>query len=219
MTIEISPSILAADFSDLKSEVKALEDAGADRIHLDVMDGHFVPNITFGAPVIKALRPHSSLTFETHLMISPYESYLDAFIDAGSDIILIHPESSGDCQKGLQYIQSKGCKSGLVLNPATPLETSEPFLEFCDQLLIMTVEPGFGGQSFMMEQIPKIKQARALIDHYKKATGNHIDLEVDGGVTQETAKLCRDAGANVLVAGSSVFQSDNYRGNIQVLRP
>ncbi len=220
MSIQIAPSLLSADFSRLADEIKALDQAGADIMHLDVMDGHFVPNLTFGAPVIKKLRPHTKRPFESHLMISPFEPYLDAFIDAGSDIILIHPEAVGDHQRALKHIRSRGCKAGLVLNPKTSLNPFQEHIQFCDQLLIMTVEPGFGGQSFMHDQLDKLKQAKSMITqhHNQNADQPMITLEVDGGINPETAKLCRSAGADVLVAGSSVFTTSNYRDNIDLLR-
>ena len=212
MSIQIAPSLLSADFAHLDTELKQLEKDGADRIHLDVMDGHFVPNITFGAPVIKKLRASTSILFEAHLMISPYESYLQDFIDAGSDLIMIHPEADGNIKRALKFIRSKGKKSGLVLNPETPLGIIEPYLDHIDQLLIMTVKPGFGGQGFREDQLDKIKAARILIGD------RNIDLEVDGGITKETAPLCIAAGASILVAGTSVFKTSNYKKNMNVIR-
>lgn len=208
----IAPSLLSADFSKLGAEVVKLEEAGADRIHLDIMDGHFVDNITFGPSVIKHIRPFTSLPFETHLMISPYERYLDDFINAGSDIILIHCEAEGNISKSLIHIRNTGKKSGIVINPETDIDKISPFLDLCDQVLVMTVNPGFGGQSFMEDQVEKIAKVKQMIGN------RNIHIEVDGGIHKTTAKVCFEAGADILVAGSAVFKTSDYESNIKVLR-
>jgi ribulose-phosphate 3-epimerase len=210
--VQIAPSLLSADFACLKEELQRLKEAGADRLHLDVMDGHFVPNITFGPLVIKSLRPHTDLIFEAHLMIAPYAPYLEAFAEAGADIILIHPEASPDLKEGLHTIKALGKKAGVVLNPETPTSVLTDVLNDVDQVLIMTVNPGFGGQSFMQDQLEKIKNVRALFGT------RPIDLEVDGGITPLTAPLCIAAGATVLVAGTAVFQTPDFKSNIVALR-
>ena len=212
----ISPSILASDFARLGEEVRAVEQAGADWIHLDIMDGHFVPNITIGPDVVKALRPLTSLPFDAHLMISPADPYLDAFRDAGADIISIHPEAGPHLDRSIKHIRSIGAKAGVVLNPSTPCEAIEWVMDDLDLILVMTVNPGFGGQSFMTSQLRKIERLRAMID----ATGRDIVLEVDGGVTPETARLCVAAGASALVAGTAVFRGgpDYYGDNIRALK-
>lgn len=211
-SIQISPSLLAADFSKLGEEVKHLEKAGADRLHLDVMDGHFVPNITFGPGLIKALRPHTKLLFEVHLMIAPCDPYLEAFAKSGADIILIHPESGPDIKESLRTIRDMGVKSGVVLNPETDVSCLIDFLEDIDQVLVMSVKPGFGGQSFMHDQLDKVRAVKKLVEN------RPIDIEIDGGVTPETAPLCIEAGATILVAGTSVFKTEDYRENIDRLR-
>ncbi|MFA7263188.1 MAG: ribulose-phosphate 3-epimerase [Caulobacter sp.] len=212
----IAPSILASDFSRLGEECRAVEAAGADWLHIDVMDGHFVPNITLGPDVVKALRPHVSIPFDVHLMISPADPYLEAFAAAGANILSIHPEAGPHLGRSLKRIRELGCKAGVVFNPSTPVEAVEWVLEDIDLLLVMTVNPGFGGQSFIDAQLKKIERLRKMID----ASGRAIDLEVDGGVTPATAPRCVAAGATALVAGSAVFKGgpDAYAGNIRALK-
>lgn len=213
--VKIAPSILSSDFSKLGEEIRALDEAGADYIHIDSMDGHFVPNITFGPPVIKAARGATKKVFDAHLMIAPADPYLQNFAEAGCDIISIHAEAGPHWHRSLQAIRALGKKSGLVLNPATPTSVLDHCMDLVDLILIMTVNPGFGGQSFI-PLMDKIADVRARID----ATGRDIDLEVDGGITPETAPLVIKAGANVLVAGTAVFKGGpaNYAAAIKALR-
>ena len=211
--IKISPSILSADFSILGDEIKSLEKAGADLIHVDVMDGHFVPNITLGPPIIKMVRKCTKLPFDVHLMISPVEKYIKAFADAGADIITIHPEATDNLKRAVGAIKSLGKKAGVSLNPKTPISALMNVINELDLILIMSVNPGFAGQSFMSEVLPKVTELRKMINDKKLK----IDIEIDGGINFETAPLAVKAGANILVSGTTIF-SGSLKDNIQKLR-
>ena len=213
---KIAPSILAADFAKLGEEVRAMTEAGADYIHIDVMDGHFVPNISIGPQMVKALRPHTKLPLDVHLMISPVDPYIKEFADAGADIITIHPEAGAHVHRTLQLIKASGKKAGVSLNPGSPISLIEPILGDIDLILVMTVNPGFGGQSFIDAQRAKMRDLRAMIDR----SGRAIELEVDGGINGQTAALAVEAGADVLVAGTAAFAGgrDRYRDNLAKLR-
>ena len=212
----IAPSILSADFARLGEEVRAIDEAGADWIHVDVMDGHFVPNLTIGPGVVKALRPHTAKPFDVHLMISPVDPYLEAFAAAGADTLTVHPEAGPHLHRTLQAIKALGKRAGVSLNPATPAKALDYVLEEVDLVLVMSVNPGFGGQSFIDSQLRKVEAIRKRID----ALGKAIDLEVDGGVDQGNARRIVEAGADVLVAGTATFRGgpDAYAGNIRALR-
>ena len=214
--IQISPSILSADFSQLGTEIKRLEEGGADMIHVDVMDGHFVPNLTIGPPVIKALRKYSSLKFDVHLMISPVHKYIEAYSEAGADIITIHPEATDDLKSSISKIKKLNKKVGVSLNPETKIDIIQNVLDQIDLVLVMSVNPGFGGQKFMPEILSKIKNLKKIQEETKIS----FDIEVDGGINFENSKLVIEAGANILVSGTTIFKSNNgdIKKNIELLK-
>jgi ribulose-phosphate 3-epimerase len=218
--IRIAPSILAADFARLGEEVRAVDEAGADWIHIDIMDGHFVPNITIGPGVVRALRPHTELPFDVHLMISPVDYILESFAEAGADIISLHPEAGPHLHRSLQTIRGLGKKAGVVLNPSTPISAIDHVMDMVDLILVMSVNPGFGGQAFIESQLDKIAALRARIDNHAAAGGQPIDLEVDGGIDRHTAPRAIAAGANVLVAGTATFRGGpgDYADNIAAMK-
>ena len=215
-SIKIAPSILSADFSKLGSEIKSLEDAGADLIHIDVMDGHFVPNITIGPEVINKLRNYTTLPFDVHLMISPVDNFIKNFVDAGADIITIHPEATLNLKNSIEKIKYFNKKIGVSLNPETPVDQVLPFLDIIDLVLVMSVNPGFGGQKFIKDTLTKVKILRKTIDEKKLKT----QIEIDGGINFENAKIAKEAGVDIIVSGTTIFNENqgNLKKNIQLLK-
>ncbi|EFQ57016.1 ribulose-phosphate 3-epimerase [Streptococcus downei F0415] len=214
MVNKIAPSILAADYANFAQELKRIDETSADYVHIDIMDGQFVPNISFGADVVASLRKHSKLVFDCHLMVVEPERYVDAFAQAGADIMTIHVEAIQHIHGALQKIKKAGLKAGVVINPGTPVSALEPILNLVDQVLIMTVNPGFGGQAFIPEMLEKVKKVAT----WREEAGYNFDIEVDGGVDDKTIKACKDAGANVFVAGSYLFKADDLASQVQTLR-
>jgi len=214
----IAPSILSADFVDLKNEIEMVTEAGADFLHLDVMDGHFVPNLTIGMPVVKSMKPHSRIPLDVHLMIDQPEKYIEQFIEAGADYLTLHVESTDQMEKSLIKIKNKKVKPGITLRPKTAIESIQPYLHLVDLVLVMSVEPGFGGQSFMPEQLEKVK----WLKNYRDQNELNYLIEIDGGVNEQTIQSCWSAGVDVVVAGSAVFRGEksvvNYKKNIELLR-
>lgn len=218
MNYRIAPSILSADFTRLGEEVRRVIDAGADLIHFDVMDNHYVPNLTFGPMICQALRPVSTVPIDVHLMVEPVDDMIRAFIEAGADIISFHPEASRHIDRSLQLIKNAGKQAGLVLNPATPIHVLEHVLDKLDMVLLMSVNPGFGGQSFIPHTLDKLRRVRSLLDHYRAQTGRRIALEVDGGVKTSNIAEIAQAGADTFVAGSAIFGQDDYAAVIREMR-
>jgi ribulose-phosphate 3-epimerase len=214
MMVKIAPSILSADFARLGEEITAVEKAGADYIHIDVMDGHFVPNITIGPLIVEAVRPVTKLPLDVHLMIENPDQFIEAFAKAGADYITVHVEACKHLHRTIHYIKSFGIKAGVVLNPATPVDSIQHVLADIDMVLLMSVNPGFGGQKFIPEVLPKIRKVKEMAD----LKGKEIEIEIDGGVNSETAKLCIEAGANVLVAGSAIYNQEDYEAAISLIR-
>ena len=216
MSVKISPSILASDFSSLGEEVVNITKAGADYIHVDVMDGHFVPNLTIGPDIVKSIRDKSSLPFDVHLMIDPVQPYIEKFVEAGADIVSVHPEANDDTQACIDKIKSLNVKAGLAINPDTEWEVVKPFMDQLDLILVMSVHPGFGGQKFIPTALDKLEKLRKEIDQ----SGKEIDLEIDGGINFENSKVAIEAGANILVSGTTIFKSNNgdIKKNIDLLR-
>lgn len=218
MNYRIAPSILSADFTRLGEEVRRVIDAGADLIHFDVMDNHYVPNLTFGPMICQALRPVSTVPIDVHLMVEPVDDMIRSFIEAGADIISFHPEASRHIDRSLQLIKNAGKQAGLVLNPATPIHVLEHVLDKLDMVLLMSVNPGFGGQSFIPHTLDKLRRVRSLLDHYQAQTGRRIALEVDGGVKTSNIAEIAQAGADTFVAGSAIFGQDDYAAVIREMR-